>query len=225
MIRASLFAIATMLLAAPASAQSVPSAASSPVAGPADLGPVDPARLAAARQVIDQVWPLGTYERIMRAVMDQMVNGTMASMYDMPADTFAKGLKADGPDKSTGKTFRQVLAEDDPFFEERMRRSMNVMMGEMTALMNEVEPDVRVAFANAYARRLTVAQLNDLHAFFQTPTGRIYARESMTLMMGPDMMKAMQAFAPKMIERMPTIMAKVEAATKDLPPPKRKTAQ
>jgi hypothetical protein len=214
-----------MVLTTPAFAQSVvPPAASSPAA-PADLAPVDPARLVAARQVIDQIWPLGTYERIMRAVMDQMVNGTMASMYDMPADSFAKGLKADGADKSTGKTFRQALAEDDPFFEERMRRSMNVMMGEMTALMNEVEPDVRVAFANAYARRFTVAQLNDLHTFFQTPTGRIYARESMTLMMGPDMMKAMQAFAPKMMERMPAITAKVEAATKDLPPPKRKTAQ
>jgi hypothetical protein len=214
-----------MVLTTPAFAQSVvPPTASSPAA-PADLAPVDPARLTAARRVIDQVWPLGTYERIMRAVMDQMVNGTMAGMYDMPADSFAKGLKADGPDKSTGKTFRQVLAEDDPFFEERMRRSMNVMMGEMTALMNEVEPDVRVAFANAYARRFTVAQLNDLHTFFQTPTGRIYARESMTLMMGPDMMKAMQAFAPKMMERMPAITAKVEAATKDLPPPKRKTAQ
>jgi hypothetical protein len=225
MIRASLFAIATMLLTTPAFAQSMPPVASSPAAGPADLAPVDSARLVAARQVIDQVWPLGTYERIMRAVMDQMVNGTLASMYDMPADTFAKGLKADGPDKSTGKTFRQALAEDDPFFEERMRRSMNVMMGEMTALMNEVEPDVRVAFANAYARRFTVAQLNDLHTFFQTPTGQIYARESMTLMMGPDMMKAMQAFAPKMMERMPAITAKVEAATKDLPPPKRKTAQ
>jgi hypothetical protein len=214
-----------MVLITPAFAQSVvPSAASSPVA-PADLAPVDPARLTAARRVIDQIWPLGTYERIMRAVMDQMVNGTMASMYDMPTDSFAKGLKANSPDKSTGKTFRQALAEDDPFFEERMRRSMNVMMGEMTALMNEVEPDVRVAFANAYARRFTVAQLNDLHTFFQTPTGRIYARESMTLMMGPDMMKAMQAFAPKMMERMPAITAKVEAATKDLPPPKRKTAQ
>ncbi|THD37510.1 MAG: DUF2059 domain-containing protein [Sphingomonas sp.] len=207
-----------MAVAAPAWAQTAPTMPQ--VA--ANPGPVDPARLAAAKPVIDQVWPLGTYERIMHVVMDQMVNASMASMYDMKVDDFAKGMGAD--DKALGgKTFRDVMGKEDPYFEERMRRSMKVMTDEMIALMNEVEPDVRVAFANAYARRFTVAQLNDLHAFFDTPTGRIYAAESMTLMMGPDMMKAMQAFTPKFMERMPAIMAKVEAATKDLPaPPKRK---
>jgi len=222
MIKTSLFAAATLLVAGPAVAQTAPSPV--PATNFAELAPIDPQRLAASKQVIDQVWPLGTYQRIMHAVMDQMVNGTMASMYDMPIDDFAKGLKTNTPDKATGKTLRQALAEEDPYFEERMRRSMKVMTDEMTAMMNEVEPDVRVALANAYARRFTVAQLDDLHTFFQTPTGQIYAHESMMLMMGPDMMKAMQAFAPKMIQRMPAIIAKVEAATKDLPPPKRKKA-
>ena len=180
------------------------------------------ARRAAALPVIDQIWPLGTYERIMRAAMGQVMSGTMANMYDMPIDEFAKAIDPKAPVAPSGKTFRQILAEDDPYFEERMRRTMKVMTDEMVALMTEVEPEVRVALTDTYARRFTVAQLGELHAFFATPTGRIYARESMLLMMGPDMVKAMQAFMPRMMQRMPSIMQKVEAATKDLPPPKRK---
>lgn len=212
--------IAVLALAAgmPAMAQTAPGA---PVTGPAAAA-VDPARLAAARPVIDQIWPLGTYERIMRAAMDQVMSGTMANMYDMSTDEFAKAIDPKAPVAPSGKTFRQMLAEDDPYFEERTRRTMKVMTDEMIVLMTEVEPEVRVALADSYARRFSVAQLDDLHAFFATPTGRIYARESMLLMMGPDMMKAMQAFVPRMMQRMPAIMQKVEAATRDLPPPKRK---
>jgi hypothetical protein len=144
-------------------------------------------------------------------------------MYDMKVDDFTKGMAASPEDKKyAGKTFREMMAEEDPYFQERSRRSMKVMFDEMASLMSEVEPDVRVALSNAYARRFTVTELNDLHAFFATPTGKIYAAESMTLMMGPDMMKAMQSFMPKMMQHMPAIMAKVEAATKDLPPPKSK---
>jgi hypothetical protein len=39
------------------------------------------------------------------------------------------------------------------------------------------------------------------------------------MMMGPDMMQAMQSFAPRLMREMPAIMAKVQEATKDLPPP------
>ena len=190
-----------------------------PVAPAAAPEPVDPARLAAAKPVIDQIWPLGTYARIMHAVMDQMYGATMASMYDMPVDDFVKGV--DPKAKPTGKTFREVMAETDPYYEERSKRVMKVMTDEMIGLMNEIEPDVRVALANAYARKFTVAQLNDLHTFFETPTGQIYARDSMMMMMGPDMMQALQAMMPKMMQRMPAIMEKVKEATKDLPLPSR----
>jgi hypothetical protein len=84
--------------------------------------------------------------------------------------------------------------------------------------MNDVEPEVRAAMARAYARRFTVAQLGDLERFFATPTGAVYANESMMLMMGPDMMQAMQSFMPRLMKEMPTIMARVQEATKDLPP-------
>ncbi|MFN3434084.1 MAG: DUF2059 domain-containing protein [Sphingomonas sp.] len=212
----SLFLTAALLAApAPAAAQTQTQTAPAVVA-------IDPARLAAAKVVIDQVWPLGTYARIMRATMDQVVSGSLAGMYDLkPADL---GVDAKTDPATAGKTLRQLAAQQDPAFDERMRITMRVMTDGITDLMSEVEPEVRVALANAYARRFTVEQLGDLHRFFDTPSGRIYAAESMTLMANPDMMKAMQSFIPKMVQGMPALMAKVEAATKHLPPVKKKEA-
>ena len=218
-MRRSVVRVALIALAIPsaATAQIAPSAQV-----PAALAPVDPARLAAARPVIDQVWPIGTYARIMHATMDQVVNGSLAGMYDLkPADL---GIDAKTDPAATGQTLRQLAARNDPAFDERMRITMRVLTDGIADLMTEVEPEVRIALATAYARRFTIDQLGDLRRFFDTPTGRVYAAESMTLMANPDMMKAMQTFVPKMMQGMPAIMAKVEAATKHLPPVKKKEA-
>ncbi len=213
----TLAALIAFAIPAAATAQAAPPAQTS-----AALASVDPARVAAARPVIDQVWPIGTYARIMHATMDQVVNGSLAGMYDLkPGDL---GIDAKADPATAGKTLRQLAAQNDPAFDERMRITMRVMTDGMADLMTEVEPEVRVALATAYARRFTVDQLGDLRRFFDTPTGRIYAAESMTLMANPDMMKAMQAFVPKLMQGMPAMMAKVEAATKHLPPVKKKEA-
>lgn len=186
------------------------------------LPPVDSARVAAAKPVIDQIWPLGTYARLMHATMDQAVNGMLAGMYDMtPAQL---GVDAKANPAVAQQSLRQRAREQDPAFDERMRITMRVMTDGIADLMTQVEPEVRQAMAQAYARRFTVTQLDDLHRFFDTPTGRTYASESMMLMASPEMMKAMQAFVPKMIQAMPAIMAKVQDATKHLPPVKKKGA-
>ena len=214
--------LAAALAAAAPTVASAQTAVPAPIPAAAPLPEVDPARLAAARPVIDRVWPLGTYARIMHAAMDQIMESTMASMYDMPMDAMAEAIDPSNTalhDAAKGKTMGEVVAEEDPHFRERMDATMKVMTVEMTRLMTDIEPDVREAMAHAYARRFTVAQLGDLDRFFQTPTGAIYANESLMLMMGPDMMKAMQSFAPRLMREMPGIMAKVQEATKDLPPP------
>jgi hypothetical protein len=214
---------AALLAAAPAFAQT----AAPPPVVQVTTAPVDPARLAAAKPVIEQIWPLGTYARIMRATMDQVVNGTMAGMYDMKPGDFAPAAKGEASAKSPpggDKTMGQILAEEDPAFQERMRITMRVITDGITDLMTEVEPQVREALAIAYARKFDAGQLADLHRFFDTPTGRIYAADSMTLMASPDMMKAMQAFVPRMVQAMPGIMAKVQDATKGLPPVRKKAA-
>lgn len=181
----------------------------------------DPARLAGARLVIEQIWPLGTYQRMMDAAFEEVVNTMFAGMYDVPVSSFAGMAGVDETEAARlagGKTMRDLMLEADPHFEERMQITMRVMGKEMTPLMTEMEPGIRDSLAVTYARRFTAAQLADLHSFFETPSGKFYASESMMLMMSPEVMKAMQAFMPKLIEHMPAIMGKVQEATRHLPP-------
>lgn len=197
---------------------------------PQPVLPVEPARLAAARPVIDRIWPLGTYARLMQKTMDQVAQGAMAQMFNMKPEDLAAGMGPAAGDakpgsspppgaQPPGQTLGEMAVKDDPYFQQRMQITMHVMGEEMGKLMTEVEPGVRDALAHAYGRRFTVAELGELDRFFATPTGRIYAGESLTLMMSPDMMQAMQSFVPRMLKAMPEMMAKVAAATKDLPPP------
>jgi len=199
-------------------------------AAPAPLPAADPARIAAARPVIEAIWPMGTYARIMHAAMDQVVQGTMARMFDMTPDAFSKtmglpaGIAAKDKDIRPGETLGQAADREDPYFRERMRITMKVMGDGMARLMTEIEPQVREALTASYARRFTASELGDLQRFFATPTGKVYAADSMMLMMGPDMVDAMQGFVPKMMQAMPRIMADVADATKHLPPPPKKKA-
>ena len=81
------WAIGFALLAAPAFAQS-PGRHVPPCIVPVPPNDVpdpalDPARLAAARPVIDALWPLGTYRRIMQGTMSKMMDGMMNQMFAM----------------------------------------------------------------------------------------------------------------------------------------------
>ncbi len=217
-------AIAAALLAAtPALAQttpSVPAAAPQPVFAVQLIPPTDPVRLAAAKPVIDRIWPAGTYARMMRTMMGPFMQSSIAQTMAMKPGDLIPGMMG----KPTGKpedneTLGQMAAKNDPYFQQRMALTMNAVGDEMAKLMTQVEPGVRDALAHAYARRFTGVQLGELDRFFATPTGQAYAADQMTLMMSPDMAQAMQAFVPEMVKAAPEFMAKVAEATKDLPPP------
>ena len=209
---------ALLALAAPAIAQPAPAPAASQAA------PVDPARLAVARQVVDRVWPLGTYQRMIQASMGPVMDQIMDRMMGMKAADVAgaAGGKPDNTRKAVGdKTVGELAAAEDPAFRERMRITNQVMMREMSGLMTRLEPGVRDALARAYARNFTAAQLGDLARFFATPSGAAYAAQSMLIYADPEMISAMQTFTPEMVRKMPAIMARVSQATAHLPPPKK----
>lgn len=221
-IAATLLAVTAIPDAALAQAAAPVPAPAPPVAAvtPAQVGQratpaVDPVRLAAARPVIDQIFPQGTYARAMRAALDQLTQ--------MAADQLSGNGRTPPDPAAPGAAVRAALADvsaaEDPYAAERSRIVLRVVSDEMSSLMASFEPGVRDALTKAYARRFTVDQLTTLHAFFETPTGQAYARESVAITMGPDMVEATQAILPKIVEAMPGIMAKAETATKDLPPP------
>ena len=190
-------------------------------AAPAPAVAVDPAALAAARPVIDRLWPLGTYRRLMDGTMSKMIDAMMEQMFQMrAADLVPPGTK--GADKIGDKSMGAIAAEADPYFKERMRISTDVMFREMIPIFDRLEPGLRASLTEIYASKFTVAQLDDLNAFLNTPTGQIYGREWMLMFMEPRMMTTMQSAMPELLKAMPQIMAKVAEATKHLPPPPKK---
>lgn len=203
--------IAAALLAAP-----VPALAQASPAPAAEAAP-DAARVAAARPVIDRLWPLGTYRRMMDGTMSKMMDSMFESMFAMRAgDLMPEGAAKDAAgDQSMGA----MAQAGDPHFRERMKITTDVMFKEMLPLFDKFEPAIRDSLTTSYARRFTAAQLADMNAFFATPSGKAYAEQWMMSFVDPELMKNMSAFAPEMIKAMPEIMKKVEAATAHLPPP------
>lgn len=215
-------ALAALALAAPAlalaqSTPSLPTRPASPVPPPAD-----PARVAAAAPVVDQLWPIGTYRRMMEGPMSKMMESMLAPMMDTPAAAVGNAADPSGKlGKSAGnQTMAQMAEARDPAFRERMRITVDVMTREMIPLMERIEPRLRLALTQSYARNFTVGQLGDMRAFFSTPSGQVYARNAMMIFVDPQITRSMQSFLPEMLSAMPGIMKKVEAATAHLPKPR-----
>ena len=217
--------LAAMVMAggAQASAQTVVSAQSA-IAEPAATG--DKAELNISRRIAARLIPDGIMKKVMGSTMDMMMGGMMDKMMDMPIRDLAglTGLREDALPEIGPGTMREIMEILDPAFKERARLAMGTMTTELGTVMGKMEPDLREAMAEAYVNQFTGAELGDLDRFFATPTGMSYASKSMTLQTDPAFMKRMQSMLPMIMEAMPAIVTKTQAATKALPPA-RKAAQ
>lgn len=203
MMRSAL-AAAALALAGPAIAQTAPPS----------VAAADPARLAAAEKAVATLVPKGIYMKMMRDQFPRMMDAMMAQMMGMTPGEL--GLPASGGDRD--RTMRDAASGADPHFEERMKIMTRVMSEEMGALFDKIEPRVRAGLARAFARKFTKQQLDEMNAFFATPTGNAFASEYLTTFMDPEVTQEMMTATPEMMKAMPAIMAKMEAATKHLPP-------
>jgi hypothetical protein len=183
--------------------------------------PVDPVRLKLAEVTVLKLIPPGTYSKIMKDMMDTMAGGLVEQMMGMDASMIA-GIAgeegSEGAEAVKGKTMADIAAEKDPAFKERMDITMKVMFSEMGNLMSEMEPVVRTALSSIYAKKYSAKELGDMNAFFATPSGATFAGNFMATFTDKEMMDASFGMMPKMLEAMPAIMKKVEAATAHLPP-------
>ncbi len=202
-------AMALLAVAAPAIAQTTPPPAA-----------ISPAHEAAATRVVDKLWPLGTYRRMMDGAMSKMMDSMMQSMFGMKASDLAPTDSKDAARKETGdKTLAQLAEEKDPHFRERTKIFMDVMTREMVPLMEKIEPSVREGLTRVYARDYSEVQLADLDNFLSTPTGKQFGSQWMMSFVDPEMVANMSKIAPMMMQAMPEIMKKVQAATAHLPSP------
>ncbi len=209
-----LLALALAASATPVLAQ-VP--ATPPVAAP------DPARLAIAQDIVGKVMPAGTYKRILQGTLNGLIGNMMDQMIDMPVQQFvaSAGLPPEDAQKLGSVTTRQIMAIIDPAFEQRTKLAMTAMMDGMGEAMVSMEPDIREGLAEAYATRFTAAQLGEIKAFYNTPTGSAFAAQQLTIMTDPSLTRRMQAVMPAIAKAMPDVIKRVQAATASLPKPKK----
>ena len=178
----------------------------------------DPAKQKLAETMAGKIIPPGSYEKMMKDMSMQMADTIIAQTLGMDASTFTMAKEGE-TSPAEGKTVGELAAEADPDFKERMDIMMRVTFDEMGKLMSSMEPAARGALANVYARKYTTKQLTDMNGFFSTPSGTAFAADFMSTFTDKEMMTAMMGQMPKVLEAMPEIMKKVEAATAHLPPP------
>lgn len=184
------------------------------------LSPEQEARMPMAEQVVERIFPAGTYVKMMNETMQPMMDSMMGSFMDLPINEIAKLTGVMTPEmESMGEgSINEVMAILDPAFEERTRAITSVTLELITDTMKQVEPSYRAGLARAYAVRFTEGELAELNTYFSTPTGSKYAAESMLIFADPQVMSAMNEMVPAMMNMMPSMMEKIAVASEQLPP-------
>ncbi len=207
---------AAVAMAGPAWAQT----ASAPTDAPAAPAPV---ASPAAGTIAGQLFPNGTYRKMLGPQFMQMMSSMTGSMGNMPIGPI---LKAAGLDESQATnldkvTIQQIMDIVDPAYKQRMDLMMTSMFTEMVPLFETMEPDLRDGLAISLQSRFSQPQLAELQTFFATPTGSAFASQQMMLFMDPAVMGKMQAQMPKIMEAMPGLIAKSMKVMEGLPKPKK----
>ncbi|OZA94779.1 DUF2059 domain-containing protein [Altererythrobacter sp. H2] len=178
------------------------------------------ARVPQAEQVVAQLFPAGTYRKMMDQMMGPMMDGIMGSIQNVPLADLARlgGVDESALSAMGDARLGELSAILDPAYEERNRIMGQVSVDMVTRLMDRIEPGYRAGLARAFATRFTAAELGELHGFFGTPVGARYAGESMLIYADPQVMSAMNEMMPAMLDMMPAMIEEMQAKTAHLPP-------
>ena len=211
------FAVMAALIAAtPAAAQLAPTPATAAT-------PVDPARLAEAQLVVAKLLPPGVYRTVMASAMAPVIDNLGDTLKALPLRQLGEmgGLDAKQAAALDRVDVEQVMAIYDPHWRDRTQVTMRAMFDAMGGFFTTIEPELRDAYAHAFANRFTLAELRDLSAFYATPTGAKFATQYLTIATDPAIAGEMRAMMPKLMGQMPTFIAAAQKATAALPPPRK----
>ena len=148
----------------------------------ADASSIDPVRLSAAHDLLEVIIPPVTREKMIESMITSMMGNLSQSIFKNPE--------------------MKVALETDPRASTVLQRFFTRQQENSLAIMKEDFPGMIDAMAHAYARRFTIIQLADMQKFFETPTGRIYAEQSATIMNDPDIAKWQRDSSSKSISLM-----------------------
>lgn len=192
-------------------------------AAPEPLTPEQEAVLPMAREVVAQIFPEGTYARMMSETMKPMMDTIMGSFMDLPRNQIVTltGLYGEDFSRLDETQVDQAMAILDPAFDPRSKAIADVTLTLVSDVMTEIEPAYRAGLARAYAVRFTEAELADLKRYFSTPTGSKYARESMLIYADPQVMAAMNELMPAIMGTVPQMLERMQAINAEFPEPRR----
>lgn len=182
------------------------------------LTPEQDARLPAARDVVAVMLPEGFYADMMGGVMEKTM-GPMMRMFSSPELLLQSRLAVDeGAIAALDEDERrELISLLDPAWDRRGDAIMAVVSGELASAFTVLEPPVRDGLARAYAVRFDQRQLADIAAFFATPTGSEFGRESFALFADPQVIgSAMQAM-PQMLGNFANLEGAMTEALETLP--------
>ena len=182
-----------------------------------------PAALAEARAVVARLLPRGTYKTLMSSTMAPLMDQMGDSIGQLPLRQLAQlgGLSAEQAAALDKVDMARVMAIYDPRWQERNRLSMRAMFTAMGDFFDGFEPELREAYARAFAHRFSAAELADLNRYFATPVGAKFAGGYMQMAADPAIIDATKAMMPRMMSAMPRFVEAAQKATAALPPPRR----
>jgi len=190
------------------------------------LTPEAEARLPAATSVAASLVPEGVYGEM----MGQMMDSFLSPILEM-AQSDGGGMSASELTEYTGlygQDLEGLTAEErieltrmfDPVYETRTKAQFDMIVGAADAVFAALEPGVRDGLAKAYASRFEAGELDALNAFFATPVGAKYARQSLVINTDPQVISGMMQSIPSLLEQLPVLMASFEDAEAGLPEPR-----
>lgn len=176
------------------------------------------ARLPAAQDVVGAMMPDGFYSKMMGDMMDKMVR-PMMSMFAAPEFVLRSRLEVDQDVVESLVETEQVeiITMLDPAYDQRVDAIVEVLTAKMGGMFSAMEGPMREGLSKAYAVRFDNAQLSDISAFFGTPTGELYARESMALFADPQVMQASMRALPAMMGGIGDMETAMKEAMASLP--------
>ncbi len=174
------------------------------------------ARLPLATSVVDKLMPQGTMGEVMGSMFEGML-GPMMKLAEKAPPNLAEHIGYDASELDlTDEQVIEIAAIVDPAWRERREREGALMQEVMVDLMTAMEPAIRKGMSEAYAATFSVAELNDISAFFSTPSGATFARKSYQLANDPRIMVAAMGSLPVMLEQFAAMEAKMAAVTAQL---------
>lgn len=176
-------------------------------------------RLPQAQRIIGRMIPEGTLSELMGSMFDKML-GPIMQASGSPATatvTRATGLSSFDLDLTPEQT-EELASLFDPAWAERQKREMALFPGVMATMMDAMEPGMRKAMSELYAINFTQQELDEIEAFFLTPTGTSYARKSFTMSSDPRVLSASMEAMPAIMSTIGSLEQKAAEATADLPP-------